>query len=299
MGFFESLKEISKTAVKNESMKKHTSFKIGGNADFMVFPETVSEIKEITTLCKKNNIPYMIMGNGSNMLVSDDGIEGVVIKISSQMSKIEITDETVYAEAGVLLSTLSKNVMEESLSGLEFASGIPGTLGGAVVMNAGAYGGEMKNVIEKIGYIDIHGTVHEMARDEARLGYRTSVFSDSDDIILYCVLKLKKGNKQEILDMMTDLNSRRKEKQPLHLPSAGSTFKRPQGYFAGKLIEDCGLKGYTVGGAAVSEKHSGFVVNINDATAKDVKELIKYVQDTVYEKFGVRLEREVKYYGRV
>ena len=298
MTFFENLKKISKTAVKNESMKKHTSFKIGGNADFMVFPETVDEIKKIIELCNKNDVPFMIMGNGSNMLVSDEGIKGVVVKISTQMSKIKITGETVYAEAGVLLSTLSKYVLEESVSGLEFASGIPGTLGGAIVMNAGAYGGEMKDVIEKIGYMDIHGNVHEISCDEAQLGYRTSVFSNSEDIILYSVLKLTKGNKTEILNTMNDLNSRRKEKQPLHLPSAGSTFKRPEGYFAGKLIEDCGLKGYTVGGAAVSEKHSGFVVNINNATANDVKELISDVQEKVYEKFGVKLEREVKYYGR-
>ena len=298
MTFFENLKKISKTAVKNESMKKHTSFKIGGNADFMVFPENVDEIKDVIALCNKNNIPYLIMGNGSNMLVSDEGIEGVVIKISTQMSKVKITGEKVYAEAGILLSTLSKNVLEESLSGLEFASGIPGTLGGAIVMNAGAYDGEMKDVIEKIGFVDKYGTVHEISRDEARLGYRTSIFSDSDDIVLYCVLNLKKGNKAEILDKMNDLNSRRKEKQPLHLPSAGSTFKRPEGYFAGKLIEDCGLKGYSVGGAAVSEKHSGFVVNINNATATDVKNLISDVQKKVYEKFGVKLEREVKYYGR-
>ena len=298
MTFFENLKKLSKTAVKNESMKKHTSFKIGGNADFMVFPENVDEIKNIIALCNKNNTPYLIMGNGSNMLVSDEGIEGVVIKISTQMSKVKITGEKVYAEAGILLSTLSKNVLEESLSGLEFASGIPGTLGGAIVMNAGAYDGEMKDVIEKIGFVDKYGTVHEISRDEARLGYRTSIFSDSDDIILYCVLNLKKGNKAEILDKMNDLNSRRKEKQPLHLPSAGSTFKRPEGYFAGKLIEDCGLKGYSVGGAAVSEKHSGFVVNINNATATDVKNLILDVQKKVYEKFGVKLEREVKYYGR-
>ena len=286
MTFFENLKKISKTAVKNESMKKHTSFKIGGNADFMVFPENVDEIKNIIALCNKNNTPYLIMGNGSNMLVSDEGIEGVVIKISTQMSKVKITGEKVYAEAGILLSTLSKNVLEESLSGLEFASGIPGTLGGAIVMNAGAYDGEMKDVIEKIGFVDKYGTVHEISSDEARLGYRTSIFSDSDDIVLYCVLNLKKGNKAEILDKMNDLNSRRKEKQPLHLPSAGSTFKRPEGYFAGKLIEDCGLKGYSVGGAAVSEKHSGFVVNINNATATDVKNLISDVQKKVYEKFG-------------
>lgn len=298
MEFFEALKNISETAVKNESMKKHTSFKIGGNADFMVFPQKTEEIRDIIELCKENKIPYMIMGNGSNMLVSDKGIEGVVIKISSDMSFVEIKEDMVYAEAGVLLSTLSKKAMEEGLSGLEFAAGIPGTLGGAVVMNAGAYGGEMKDVIEKIGYMDIHGTVHEMACDEARLGYRTSIFSENEDIVLYCTLKLKKGNKEEIKAVMADLNNRRKEKQPLNLPSAGSTFKRPEGYFAGKLIEDAGLKGYTVGGAAVSEKHSGFVVNIDNASSEDVEQIISDVQEKVYEKFGVKLETEVKFYGR-
>ena len=297
MTFFENLKKLSKTAVKNESMKKHTSFKIGGNADFMVFPENVDEIKDVIALCNKNNIPYLIMGNGSNMLVSDEGIEGVVIKISTQMSKVKITGEKVYAEAGILLSTLSKNVLEESLSGLEFASGIPGTLGGAIVMNAGAYDGEMKDVIEKLGFVDKYGTVHEISRDEARLGYRTSIFSDSDDIVLYCVLNLKKGNKAEILDKMNDLNSRRKEKQPLHLPSAGSTFKRPEGYFAGKLIMDAGLRGFSVGDAQVSEKHCGFLINKGNATASDMCQLIEHVQKVVKENYGVTLETEVKMIG--
>lgn len=298
MEFFEALKNISHKTVKDESMKNHTSFKIGGNADFMVFPGTVEEIKDIIKLCKKNDVSYMIMGNGSNMLVSDGGIEGVVIKLCADMSEVKIEGDRIFAEAGVLLSTLSHKAMENGLSGLEFASGIPGTLGGAVVMNAGAYGGEMKDVIEKIGYMDKYGTVHEMSKDEAKLGYRKSIFSESGDIVLYCTLKLEKGDKKLINDIMLDLNKKRKEKQPLNLPSAGSTFKRPEGYFAGKLIEDAGLKGYSVGGAKVSEKHAGFVVNYNNATAGDLKQIISDIQDKVFEKFGVKLEPEVKFYGR-
>lgn len=298
MEFIEKLRNITQTVAENENMKKHTSFKIGGNADYMVFPKNTEEIKNIIMLCNEYAVAYMIMGNGSNMLVSDEGIEGVVIKIASQMSDIKIEDDMVFAESGVLLSTLSKRVMEEGLSGLEFASGIPGTLGGAVVMNAGAYGGEMKDVIKKIGYMDSCGEIHEISAEDARLDYRKSMFSDTDDVVVYCKMKLKKGNKEEIKNLMNELNNRRKEKQPLNLPSAGSTFKRPQGYFAGKLIEDCGLKGYSVGAAAVSEKHSGFVVNKSDATAKDVKELIEYIQNEVLKKFGVKLETEVKFCGR-
>ena len=299
MEFFEMLKKVSPTAVENEDMKKHTSFKIGGAADYMAFPENAEEIKGIIELCKEKRIPYVIIGNGSNLLVSDKGIEGVVIKIASGMADMKVEGDVIRAGAGVLLSTLSKKALEHSLTGLEFASGIPGTLGGAVVMNAGAYGGEMKDVLEKIGYIDAEGNICEMVNENASMGYRTSIFSDSELIVLYCTLRLKKGDKNEISDTMNELNAKRREKQPLNLPSAGSTFKRPQGYFAAKLIEDAGLKGFTLGGAAVSEKHSGFVVNVNDATAEDVKALMSHVKKTVYEKFGVALEPEVKFLGRM
>ncbi len=298
MSFFEKLKEISKTAVENESMKDHTSFKIGGNADFMVFPKSQDEIKAVIELCKSQGIDYTVMGNGSNMLVSDDGIEGVIIKIADQMAKVEVSGEEILAYSGVLLSTLSHHALENSLSGLEFASGIPGTLGGAVVMNAGAYGGEMKDVITHVGYMDKDANVYEVTNEQAEFGYRTSIFSQNDYIVLYAKIKLTKGNKEEIKEKMLDLNQRRRDKQPLNLPSAGSTFKRPEGYFAGKLIEDAGLKGYSIGGAKVSEKHSGFIVNFDNATAKDVTDLIKDVQEKVEERFGVKLEPEVKFYGR-
>lgn len=299
MEFFEMLKKVSPTAVKDEDMKKHTSFKIGGTADYMTLPESPEEIKSIIELCKERKVPYVIIGNGSNLLVSDKGIEGVVIKISSGMSEMKVYGEVIHAGAGVLLSTLSKKALEHGLTGLEFASGIPGTLGGAVVMNAGAYGGEMKDVLEKIGYLDAEGNICEMVNENASMGYRTSIFSDSELIVLYCTVRLRKGDKEEISATMNELNAKRREKQPLSLPSAGSTFKRPEGYFAAKLIEDAGLKGFTMGGAAVSEKHSGFVVNIGDATAEDVRKLMSHVKKTVYEKFDVSLEPEVKFLGRM
>lgn len=298
MSFFEKLKEISASALKNESMKNHTSFKIGGDADFMVFPKSVEEIKNIISLCKNENVKYMVMGNGSNMLVSDKGIEGVIIKISDSMSYVEIRDEEIYAEAGVLLSTLSHKALDASLSGLEFASGIPGTLGGAVVMNAGAYGGEMKDVITHVGYMDKDGNIQEIKNEDAEFSYRKSIFSENEYIVIYVKMKLFTGERDEIKEKMADFNQRRRDKQPLNLPSAGSTFKRPEGYFAGKLIEDAGLKGYGIGGAKVSEKHSGFIVNYNNATAEDVCKLIAEVQEKVKKRFGVELEPEVKFYGR-
>ena len=297
MEFYEALKKVSKNLLKDESMKKHTSFKIGGNAEYLVIPESFSEIKDVIDLCKSNDISYTVIGNGSNILVSDDGISGVLIKISSGLSNVKIDGENVFAEAGVLLSTLANKVKLESLTGLEFASGIPGTLGGALVMNAGAYGGEMKDVVKKIGYLDSDGEIKEISGEDAGFGYRKSIFNDSQKIILYAELSLKKGDIGEISDKMQELNQKRKDKQPLNFPSAGSTFKRPEGYFAAKLIEDAGLKGYTVGGAKVSEKHAGFVVNFNDATSQDVKKLMEDVKDKVFEKFGVTLEPEVKFLG--
>ena len=297
MEFYEALKKVSENLLKDESMKKHTSFKIGGNAEYLVIPESFSEIKDVIDLCKSNDISYTVIGNGSNILVSDDGISGVLIKISSGLSNVKIDGENVFAEAGVLLSTLANKVKLESLTGLEFASGIPGTLGGALVMNAGAYGGEMKDVVKKIGYLDSDGEIKEISGEDAGFGYRKSIFNDSQKIILYGELSLKKGDIGEISDKMQELNQKRKDKQPLNFPSAGSTFKRPEGYFAAKLIEDAGLKGYTVGGAKVSEKHAGLVVNFNDATAEDVKNLMEDVKDKVFEKFGVTLEPEVKFLG--
>ena len=269
-----------------------------GSADYIAFPQNAEEIKSIITLCRDADMPFVVLGNGSNVLVSDDGIEGVVIKISENMSAVKVDGNEIYAEAGILLSALARTAERESLTGLEFASGIPGTLGGAVVMNAGAYGGEMKDVITKVGYIDSDGNIKEADAGICGFGYRKSIFADSDKIVLYCYMNLEKGDRDEIKSTMAELNQRRRDKQPLHQLSAGSTFKRPEGYFAGKLIEDCGLKGFKIGGAEVSEKHSGFVVNADNASAEDVKKLIAEVQRIVKEKFDVELETEVKFLGR-
>lgn len=298
MDFFDALKGVCRDVKKGELMKNHTSFKIGGEVDFLATPENFSEIKDLIKTCKENGVQYTIIGNGSNILVGDEGIAGVVIKISSGLNSVKIDGNLIYAEAGVLLSTLANKVKLESLTGLEFASGIPGTLGGAIYMNAGAYDGEIKDVVKKIGYLDSDGEIREMSGEDAGFGYRKSVFVDSDKIILYAELELEKGDIEEITKTMLDLNQRRKDKQPLNFPSAGSTFKRPEGYFAAKLIEDSGLKGYSVGGAKVSEKHAGFVVNFDNATASDVKKLMEDVKNIVLEKFGVELEPEVKFLGK-
>lgn len=282
----------------SEEMKKHTSFKIGGPADIFVDCESADDVVTAIDICKKESIPYMILGNGSNLLVSDKGIEGAVIHIGSKMNKIEITDETVVCESGCLLSTLANAVCRESLSGLEFAAGIPGSLGGGVYMNAGAYGGELRDVIESVTYIDSLGNIKTAEKDELDFSYRHSMFSGKDYVILSVTMKLKKGNPDEIRAEMTELNHRRCDKQPLEFPSAGSTFKRPEGHFAGKLIQDAGLMGYSVGGAQVSEKHAGFVINTGDATAEDVLNLIEHIKKTVFEKFQVILEPEVKITGR-
>lgn len=298
MDFLQKLKKISADVHVEESMKNHTSFRIGGKADFLALVQSAAEIAGIIKLCRENDVKYTILGNGSNVLVSDEGIDGVVIKISGKMSAVRVEGEKIFAQAGALLSVISHTAMENGLTGLEFASGIPGTLGGALYMNAGAYGGEMKDITEKITYMDSCGKIHEISGKDAGFGYRKSIFSENECIILSAELQLMPGNKEEIAGKMAELNGKRREKQPLNLPSAGSTFKRPQGYFAGKLIEDCGLKGYRAGGAMVSEKHSGFVVNYDNASAEDVKRLIKEVQAQVYEKFGVILEPEVKFFGR-
>lgn len=279
---------------KNELMKNHTSFKIGGPADEFCEVHSVEEILKLIKYAKEKNIPYTVIGNGSNLLVGDKGIRGLVIKIAGGFDKATVSGETVTAEAGILLSKLANVVKRSDLTGFEFASGIPGTLGGAVYMNAGAYGGEMKDIIKSVTYLE-NGEVKTTS--ELGFGYRKSIFSGKDMIILSAEIKLEKGNPEEIAAKMEDFKERRTSKQPLSVPSAGSTFKRPEGYFAGKLIEDAGLKGYSIGGAQVSEKHSGFVINTGDATAKDVLLLIKHIQTTVFEKFGVKLETEVKTLG--
>ncbi len=280
----------------DEPMSAHTTFRIGGPADYYVEP-TFEEVKELLSFLKKENIPYTLIGNGSNLLVSDEGIEGVVVSFGKEMSEVSWEKEVVRAKAGILLSRLASFAASKSLSGLEFASGIPGTLGGAITMNAGAYGGEMKDVVQSVTVL-CGDEMKEYSGEEMDFSYRHSRVLDEDLIVLEVTMKLQSGREEEILSSMKELNGKRVEKQPLNFPSAGSTFKRPEGYFAAKLIEDAGLKGYTVGGAKVSEKHSGFVINFDHATAKDVCTLMQDVQRIVKEKFDVSLEPEVRMIGR-
>lgn len=293
----EKIMKIASSVKFDEPMKLHTTFKIGGPADVFVEAQNTDEIIALIEYCKQNSIPYMIMGNGSNMLVGDRGIRGVVIQIGKAMNNITIDKETVTAQAGVLMSTLANAILKAELSGFETLSGIPGTLGGGIYMNAGAYGGELKDVIDTVTYIDESGEIITKPNEELDLSYRHSMFETGEYVILSAVLKLKKGSYEEIKAAMQDYNKRRSDKQPISMPSAGSTFKRPEGYFAGKLIQDSGLMGYSIGGAQVSEKHAGFVVNKGGATAADVLALIKHIQDTVEEKFGVCLEPEVRLIG--
>lgn len=281
----------------NEPMKNHISFKVGGPADFLLKPKTEDEIKRLIEFLKNENIPYIVIGNGSNLLVKDGGIRGVVIKIADNFNKFEIEDTKVIAQSGALLSFMGKAILNKSLTGFEFAAGIPGTLGGAIAMNAGAYGGEMKDIVKSVRLMDSKGNIIELSNKEMEFEYRRSLISKSEYIVLSAIMELKEGNFDEIKGYMKELTKSRVTKQPLNLPSAGSTFKRPEGHFAAKLIEDSGLKGLTLGGARVSEKHSGFVVNIGDAKAKDIIELINVVKSTVYSKFGVMLEEEVKILG--
>lgn len=279
---------------KNELMKNHTSFKIGGEADFFCEPSSVGEVSECIEFAKKENIPYTVIGNGSNLLVGDKGIRGLVIKIDKNYSDFEIDEGTVRAQSGILLSRLASVALNHGLSGLEFASGIPGTLGGGIYMNAGAYGAEMKDLVKSVTFL-WDGKI--ITKHDLDFGYRRSFFTGKNAVILSAELELAAADYAEIKAKMEDLRQRRAEKQPLSVPSAGSTFKRPEGYFAGKLIEDAGLKGFKIGGAKVSEKHSGFVVNDGGASAQDVVMLIKHIQNTVFDKFGVELETEVKFMG--
>jgi len=287
------------SVLRNEPMSKHTSFKIGGPADILVMPGTLEEVKNALAIFREEEIEYFVMGNGSNLLVRDKGIRGVVIKIAEGYCKVNIEEDKINAQAGVLLSTLSKTIVEESLKGFEFASGIPGTLGGAVTMNAGAYGREMKDVIVGALVADRNGNVFNLNKDELELDYRSSIIQKNGYVVLEVRIQLQKGDSDEIKGIIKDLTQRRTSKQPLHLPSAGSTFKRPPGHFAGKLIEDAGLKGVRLGGAKVSELHSGFIVNVDDASAEDVINLIGLVQKTVRDKYEVELQPEVRIVGEV
>lgn len=282
----------------DEPLKNLTSFKIGGPADALVRVSTVDELIKIIRYAKDANIPYFLLGNGSNVLVSDKGYRGIIIQLSKDDVEVSVSGDTITADAGVTLSKLSQTAMNASLSGFEFASGIPGTLGGALFMNAGAYGGEMKQVVTKVKVLDTDSLhVIELSNEEMDFGYRHSILKEKNYIALGCEIKLSYSDKEKIGAYMRELALKRKEKQPLEYPSAGSTFKRPEGYFAGKLIEDAGLGGYSVGDAEVSEKHKGFVINKGNASAKDVRELIDYVIKTVKEKSGVTLEPEVIFLG--
>ena len=282
---------------QQEPMSRHTTFRIGGPADFYLCPHSTKEVQEIVEICKEENLPYFVLGNGSNLLVSDKGYRGVVIQLWKNFSDITVKDCCIQAKAGALLSKVAVEALEAGLTGMEFASGIPGTIGGAAFMNAGAYGGEMKDIIKSVKVLDTQGEVRILPKEELKMGYRTSIVKEKGYTILSVELELSKGNREEIRNTMEDLKERRTSKQPLEMPSAGSTFKRPEGYFAGKLIMDSGLRGFSVGGAQVSEKHCGFVVNKGGATAMDVLNLIREVQRRVKEQFGVDLETEVRFLG--
>ncbi len=289
---------ISKDQVLcDEPLKEYTSFKIGGPADYLIFPKTNMQVSCIIKLCKQEEMPLFILGNGSNLLVTDEGFRGVVIQLYKAFNTITVDQTRIIAQAGARLSQVANAAARASLTGLEFASGIPGTLGGAVFMNAGAYGGEMEQVVRRVTAVDMEGNLFEFTHDELAFAYRHSMLQDRHMIALDVVIELQKGDQTEIRRIMFELNKRRKEKQPLEFPSAGSTFKRPEGYFAGKLIMDSGLAGYRVGDAMVSEKHCGFIINVGEATCSDVLALIEHIQTVVYAKFQVTLEREVKVIG--
>ncbi|MEI3195306.1 MAG: UDP-N-acetylmuramate dehydrogenase [Lachnospiraceae bacterium] len=280
-----------------EPMKNHTTFRIGGPADALALPKTPEEVAEVVRFCHEHAQPYYVLGNGSNLLVSDEGYRGLVLQLYRNFNDIQVNGETITVQSGAMLAAVARTAYQTGLTGLEFASGIPGTIGGAVVMNAGAYGGEMKNVLKEVTVLTKEGEVLVIPAKALELGYRTSVIPKNGWIVLGAVLQLKKGDQEQILARMEELKEQRITKQPLDLPSAGSTFKRPEGYFAGKLIMDAGLRGFTVGGAQVSEKHCGFVVNRGNATAADVWELICEVKRRVKEMTGVELEPEVKLLG--
>lgn len=298
--FYQKLCEIvgKEQVLTDESMRKHTTFRIGGPADYLVLPQKAEEIGEIVAYCKKMNVPWYVMGNGSNLLVADQGVRGVVIQLLRNFNKIVVQQNKISAQAGAGNALIARQALDASLTGFEFAAGIPGTIGGAVVMNAGAYGGEMKDIITEVTVLDEQGEIQIIPVDKLELGYRTSIIARKGYIVLEVCLELNNGQADEIKSRMDELKEQRVTKQPLDYPSAGSTFKRPEGYFAGKLIMDAGLRGFTVGGAQISEKHCGFVINKGNATAQDVIDLMEETKKIVMEKFGVVLEPEVKRLGQ-
>lgn len=292
----------SDNVIKEANMSSYTTFRIGGIADYVVTPENEEQLAKLLHLIKEENVDFVVIGNGSNILVSDNGFDGIVIQLGDKFSSFVIKDKDesgVYVDvtAGMRLSRLGNELAAGSIEGFEFATGIPGTIGGAVMMNAGAYGGEIKDIIKSARVMDFDGNVKELSRDELELGYRTSIIAKKNYIVISAVFDLKKGDREKIKSNIKELALKRREKQPLEYPSAGSTFKRPEGYFAAKLIEDAGLKGLSVGGAQVSEKHAGFVINKKDAKAIDVIRLTDEIKEKVYDKFGVKLELEIKKIG--
>ncbi len=292
------LKIIPTECVKlNEPMKNHTSFKIGGPVDLLIETNNVKLLKKVISWAQTNQQPLVVFGKGSNLLVRDKGIRGIAIKLCSNIDKIIVNCNVITAEAGISLSALAKVAAQNSLTGLEFAEGIPGSLGGAIFMNAGAYDGEMKNVLTEVEAISLTGEIKRFSADELQMSYRKSIFQTNGYYIISAALQLQKGNQEDILAKMQGFAQSRKEKQPIEYPSAGSTFKRPPGYFVGPMIEELGLKGFSIGGAQVSAKHAGFIINTGDATAQNVIDLIVYVQEKVTAKYGVTLETELKIIG--
>ena len=293
---FEKLKSIvgEEYIKQNESMARHCTFRCGGEAELYVMPGSIEELAQVIRTCKENGYPYMVIGNGSNILVRDSGYQGAMIEINNRISSIDVIGEEIVADAGAKLAAVAMTAYENDLAGFEFAHGIPGNVGGAVVMNAGAYGGEMKDVIKWVKVLNNEGEIETIEAKDLEMGYRTSVIAKKSMVVLQMCIELQIGSAGEIAEIMQILMQRRKFRQPLEYPSAGSTFKRPEGYFAGKLIEDAGLRGYRAGGAMVSEKHCGFVINYDNATASDVLQVINDVKARVKEQFGIELEPEVK-----
>ena len=295
VGLFNEFYDINDIKI-DEKLSEYVNFKVGGPADILLIPNSKELVIKSIKICKENNIPFYLIGNGSNILVRDGGFRGVVLSLKN-VKNFYVDGEKIEAECGVMLKEVSDKAIENSLTGFEFACGIPGTIGGAVFMNAGAYDGEISKVIESAEVIDENCNIIRLSREELDFGYRSSLVMKKGYTVLSAVFKLEKGQVKTIKELIEDLTNKRESKQPLEYPSAGSTFKRPTGYFAGKLIQDAGLKGYSIGGAAVSEKHSGFVINKGNATAKDITDLIKHIQDEVKKQFGVDLHTEVRIVG--
>ena len=293
--FFNLLNDSDIVSYPNEPMKNHTTFHIGGNADCFCEVKTVDALKKILTLCRENNIPCFIIGLGSNLLVSDNGFKGIVIKLSGTFTEMSVEENKIFCGAGASLASACVLARKNSLSGLEFAWGIPGSVGGAAYMNAGAYDGEMKDVISEVTFMDSFGNIKTYQKNELDFGYRHSVFTDTQNIILNVTFTLKPEQQVIINDRMQELMDKRKSKQPINHYSAGSVFKRPEGFYAAALIEECGLKGFSVGGAEVSTKHSGFIVNDHNATAEDVRQLVEYIKKKKKKKKGVELCCEIKF----